>query len=285
MTSTGAVQPAERAKRRGGGCLISVVVSVVVIALLLAWVNYEINSVLSGDKADAQFERAQERFGDRWGVLRMYHDEFGDTTMELAPVTGVTKKYEGLARDAASYFERRDDGDVTLRIDQTELTLADDDEVARRLGLRLVDQLRSLDGLEQVSISAWADHLAVQVDGNQTRSVLSLYRDVQEACAGAAPGEDVPISVSGWGTPFGHVSDELDYTYNSAEDQDRSADLSREFAIYRHYARTYEVVAISIRPSHVRLTINKDIAEARSDARRDFRFSGIEIEIDPAEEE
>lgn len=283
MTSEQTVQPQERTTRRTHGCLTSVVATVVVVALLLAWLNHEINSVLSGDKAAAQFERAQDRFGDRAGVLRMSHDEFGNTTMELAPVAVVTEEYEDLARDAAAYFERRNDGEVTLRIDQTELTLEDNDDAARRLGLRLVDQLRSLDGLQEVSISASTHHPSVQVYDGLDRSVLSLYRDVQEACAVIAPDEGVTVSVSGWGVPRGHVSDELDYDYDADEDQDRSADLSREIAIYQRYARTYEVIEVYIRPTDVTLTIDGNTADARSDARRDSGSGGIEITIDPAE--
>jgi hypothetical protein len=273
----------ERAKRRTHGCLTSIVVTVVVVALLLAWINHEITTTLNGDKAAAQFERAQDRFGDRAGVLRMYHDFFGNTTMELAPVAVVTEEYEDLSQDAASYFERRNRGSVTLRIDETELTL--DDDAARRLGLRLVDQLRSLDGLERVTISASSHHPTVRVDGDLNGSVLSVYRDVQEACAVAARGEGVSVSVSSWGVPRGHISDELDYDYAADEDQDRSADLSREIAIYQRYARTYEVVEVLIRPADVRLTINENATEARSDARRDSGSGGIEIEIetDPAE--
>ncbi|WP_108490891.1 hypothetical protein [Promicromonospora sp. AC04] len=263
--------------------MTSIAVGVVVVALLLAWLNYEITSTLNGDKAAAEFERAQDRFGDRTGVLDMYHDEFGNTTMKLAPVATVTEEYEDLAQDAASYFEDRDHGTVTLRIDQTELTLRDDDDDARRLGLRLVDQLRSLDGLQEILISASAHNPTVEVDDGLNRSVVSVYRDVQEACAGVARDEDVGVSVSAWGMPRGHISDELGYDYDAEEDQDRSADLSREFAIYQRYARTYEVVEVFIEPADVRLTINENVADARSDARRDHGSSGIEITIDAAE--
>ncbi|MGI5190804.1 hypothetical protein ACQEVI_21875 [Promicromonospora sp. CA-289599] len=285
MTSAQAVQPPERTKRRAHGCLTSIVVTIVVVALLLAWYIHEIDSELSGDKAAAQFERAQDRFGDRAGVLSMYYDEFGNTTMELAPVAVVTEEYEDLSQDAASYFERRNDGEVTLRIDQTELTLDDDDDAARRLGLRLVDQLRSFDGLQEVSISAATHRATVQVYDDLDRSALSLYRDVQEACAVVAPGEDVSVSVIGWGVPRGHVSDELDYNNDAGEDQDRSADLSREIAIYQRYARKYEVVVVYIRPADVTLMIDGNTADARSDARRDSGSSGIKIEIetDPPE--
>lgn len=89
------------------------------------------------------------------------------------------------------------------------------------------------------------------------------------------------VSVTGWGVPRGRVSDELDY--DADEDQDRSADLSREIAIYQRYASTYDVVDVFIRPADVMLTINEDITDARSDARRDSESSGIEIEIDPAD--
>ena len=114
MTSARAVQPPERAKGRARGCLTSIVVGVVVVALLLAWLNHEITSTLNGDKAAAQFERAQDRFGDRWGVLRMYHDEFGNTTMELAPVAVVA--VVAVVADARS-DARRDFGSSGIEIE------------------------------------------------------------------------------------------------------------------------------------------------------------------------